>query len=75
MIGVSVAGIKVVAVNSCGGLALPRDRAGNLGLCGRRSSEAACEVDGTDKASSKLRPDSLEKIKHKICLFKLYNTI
>lgn len=41
------------------GLGLPRDRAGNLGLCGRRSSETAADEDGIDKASSKLRPDSL----------------
>lgn len=59
VIGVSVAGITVVT-KSWEGLVLPlRDRAGNLGLCGRRSSDTANEEDGTDKASSKLRADSL----------------
>lgn len=50
---------KIVVAISWEGLGLPRERTGNLGLCGRRSSETAAEEDGTDKASSKLRPDSL----------------
>lgn len=46
------------------GFELPRDLVGNLGLCGRRSSDTACE-DGID--SSKFRPDSL-KVIHNINL-------
>lgn len=56
VIGVSVEGMIVVEI-SWAGFELPRDLAGNLGLCGRRSSDTACE-DGTD--SSKFRPDSLK---------------
>lgn len=61
VIGVSVEGTAVVAI-SWAGFELPRDRTGNLGLCGRRSSETDNEDDGTDKASSRLRPDSLNKM-------------
>lgn len=61
VIGVSVVGATVVAI-SWAGFELPRDRTGNLGLCGRRSSETGSEDDGTDRASSRLRPDSLNKI-------------
>lgn len=43
---------------------LPRDRAGNRGFGGRRSSDTACEDDGTDKASSRLRADSLKEKKN-----------
>lgn len=60
----SVVGTTVVAI-SWAGFELPRDRRGNLELCGRRSSETADEDDGTDNASSRLRPDSLKK---KMCL-------
>lgn len=61
VIGVSVAGTAVVAI-SWAGFELPRDRTGNLGLFGRRSSETGSEDDGTDRASSRLRPDSLNKM-------------
>lgn len=66
VIGVSVAGKTVVAIMSWEGLELPRARDGNLGLCGRRSSETACEEDGTDKLSSRLRPVSLKLFLHKL---------
>lgn len=60
VIGVSVAGMIVVAKSCEGFVGLPpRDRTGNLGFCGRRSSDTANEEDGTDKASSRLRADSL----------------
>lgn len=60
VIGVSVAG-KTVVANSWAGFALPRDRAGNRGFVGSRSSDTACDDDdGTDKASSRLRADSLK---------------
>jgi len=57
---VSVTGTAVVAI-SWAGFELPRDRTGNLGLCGRRSSETGNEDDGTDRDSSRLRADSLNK--------------